>query len=57
MNHMPTPDDPNWKEYWRQREKDKAHQNLTRVDKKKARKRFHKKNRRDAKQILTDQED
>jgi hypothetical protein len=57
MNHMPTPDDRNWKEYWHQREKDKAHQSLTRQDKKKARKRFHKKNRRDARQITPDQEE
>lgn len=57
MNHMPTPDDRNWKEYWRQREKDKTHQSLTRQDKKSARKRFHKKNRQESKQIFSDQED
>lgn len=50
MTRIPTPDDRDWKDYWRDREKDKSHQSLTRQDKRDARKRFHKKNRRQSKQ-------
>lgn len=56
MTQMPpTPDDRSWKDYWRDKEKDKSHQSLTRQDKKNARRRFHKKARRDSKQELNEE--
>lgn len=55
MTNVPTPDDQNWKEYWRDREKDKSHAALTRQDKRNARKRYHKKARRESKQKLNEE--
>lgn len=54
MNRAPSPDDRDWKAYWRDREKDKTHQALTRQAKRDARKRFHKKSRREGKQQTVD---
>jgi hypothetical protein len=48
MIRTPTPDDSNWKDYWRERGRDK-NQSLARQDKRNARKRFHKKSRREGK--------